>query len=515
MKRLYVFAIGILLLFALTGCLEKDFEGDAIVLRGAKNLNFSVGEAKTVTAELPQVEGVRLTAISRDPALDAEISDGTTLTLSCDIAGSYILTLRLEAKGYRTKETRYPVEVTTQPMQITVLQDGATFNLTQELVLGMGDEKILALSGAPENAVYSIQSTEPTVLDVQQQVEGVKLTAVSPGEAILQIELTHTGYEPFSATLPVKVEQPTAVLELAAQNISGTTKDTLKVTCLAFQQGGRLLASADDPAVSAVVEGNIIRVASTRAGSFTVTVSCEAAGYHTATQMVQATFTTPPDPPVPMKLPASVSVALGQTQEVEVSDLPEGATLSLSGGNGNIAFENRGGVLTIEGKAVGSASMTITARCAGYTDSRATLSITVSGVSYSASSRYDSYVKEIVALVNEERTSRNLSALAYLPELDGACQLRAKEASVVWDHTRPDGRSWKTVLTDMGYAYHTAGENLLAANVLDAAKAVDAWMDSPGHRENILRAEFTGISVGIVQGGDGDYYYAQTFIMKE
>lgn len=512
MKRWSILVVGLLLLFMLTGCFEKEFEGNAIVLRGAKTLNFPVGETKTVTAELPSVEGVRLTAISSGPALDAEISGASTLTLSCDTAGSYILTLRLEAKGYRAKETRYPVEVTTKPMQITVLQDGNALDPAQGLILGMGDEKVLALSGAPENAVYSIQSTEPAVLGAQPQEDGVKLTALSPGEATVQIEITCTGYTPFSVALPIKVEQPTALLELAAQSVSGTTQDTLKVTCLALQSGGRLLAKAVDPAVSTVVDGNTIRIASTKAGSFTVDVSCEAEGHHTATQTIQATFTIPP---VPLSLPASVSVALGQTKEVTVANLPVGATLSLSGGNRNIAFENRSGVLVIEGKAVGSASVTITASCAGYADSRMTLPVTVSGVSYSVSNRYNSYVKEIVALVNEERASRGLSSLTYLPELEGACQLRAKEASVVWDHVRPDGRGWQTVLADMGYAYHAAGENLLGANVLDAAKAVDAWMDSPGHRENILRADFTGIGVGIVQGSDGDYYYAQTFITKE
>lgn len=220
-------------------------------------------------------------------------------------------------------------------------------------------------------------------------------------------------------------------------------------------------------------------------------------------------------PPVPLTLPASVSVALGQTKEVGVSGLPNGATLSFSGGNSNIAFENRSGVLAIEGKTVGSASITVTASCPGYADSRVTLAVTVSGVSYNASSKYNSYVKEIVALVNEERASHGFSSLAYLPELEGACQVRAKEASAVWDHTRPDGRSWKTVLTDMGYSYHAAGENLLGANVLNAESAVEAWMDSPGHRENILRADFTGVCIGIVQGSDGDYYYAQLFITKE
>lgn len=518
MKRFSVFAAGILLLLTLTGCFEKDFESDALVLRGAKTLDFSAGETKTVTAELPQLEDIRLTAISRDPALDAEISDDSTLTLRCDTPGSYILTLRLEAKGYRTKEKRYPVEVTPQTMRVTAAwQGGDSVNLSKELTLVEGEEAVLVLSGPPEDAVYSIESAEASVLDAELQADGIRLAAVAPGETALQIEITRAGYEPFSAALQVTVSpkpQPTALLELSAQSVTGSTQETLRVTCLAFQSGGRLLAAVNDPAVSATVDGNIIRIASTKEGRFEVTVSCEAEGHQPAVQKVQATFTAPPDPPVPMRLPASVTVALGQNTAVEIADLPAGATLSLSGGNQNIAFENRNGVLVIEGKAVGSAGITVTASCAGYTDSRATVSVTVGGVSYSASSRYNSDVKEIIKLVNETRAGYDLPALTYLPELDGACQLRARESSELWDHNRPDGRGWQTVLTDMGYAYYAAGENLLAANVLDADKAVEAWMDSPGHRDNLLRKDFTGLCVGIVQGGDGDYYYAQIFITK-
>lgn len=513
MKRLSMVVSVVLLLFALTGCFEKEFDSNAIVLRGAKNLNFSVGETKTVKAELPQLEGLKLTAICRDPALDAQISDGNALTLSCDTAGDYILTLRLEAKGYRTKETRYPVSVTTQPMSIiAVLEDGKELDLGEGLTLNMGDEKSFVLSGAPENAVYSIQNADTTVVTVEQQSDAIMLAAVAPGKTTLQIGVTCVGYQPFSAQLSVEVDKPTAMLELANQSISGTTRDTLNVTCLAFQPGGRLTASANDPAVSAKVDANIIRISSTKAGNFTVIVSCEAEGYHTTTQTVSAAFTMPL---VPMSLPSSISLALGQTKEANIAGLPDGAALSVSIDNDNIAVQYSNGVLSIEGKAVGNTNITIIASCTGYAGSRVTLPIAVNAVAYNVSSKYDHYVEEIVDLVNEERARYGLSTLAYLPDLEGACQTRAKEASTVWDHSRPDGRGWETVLTDMGYSYHAAGENLLDANVLNATSAVEAWMGSPGHRENILRPKFTGICVGIVQGTDGDYYYAQLFITKE
>lgn len=513
MKRLSMVISLALLLFILTGCFEKEFDSNAIVLRGAKDLNFSAGESKTVTAELPQIEGLQLTAICRDPALDAQLSADNTLTLSCDTAGDYILTLRLEAKGYRTKETRYPVSVTTQPMTITVvLEDNKELDLSELVSLSIGEQKALVLSGAPENAEYSVKCADPAIATIEQDANSIKLTALAPGKSTLQIDITCAGYEPFSAQLPIEVDKLAAALELAKQSVSGTTQDTLKVACLAFQQGGRLTASSSDPAVSAKVDANIIQISSTKAGDFSVSVSCEVEGYHTTTKTIKATFTMPL---VPMSLPSSISLALGQTKDASVNGLPNGTSLSVSVNNGNIAVQNSNGVLSIEGKAVGTANITLTASCAGYADSRVTLPVTVTGASYSSSSKYSQYVEEIIDLINEERTSRGLSVLTYLPALDGACQVRAKEASIVWDHTRPDGRSWETVLKDMGYTYHAAGENLLDANVLDASSAVEAWMNSPGHRENILRPKFTGICVGIVQGNDGDYYYAQLFITKE
>ncbi len=513
MKRLLMVVVSVLLLSMLSGCFEKEFDSNAIVLRGAKDLNFAAGETKAVTAELPQIENVELTAISRDPLLTAELSDGNTLTLSSNTPGDYIITLRLEAKGYRIKEVRYPVSVSAQPMHITpALQDGDVLDPARGLTLNIGDACVLVLSGAPENAVFSIQNSDPSVIATEQQPDGIKLSVVAPGEATLAIDAACEGYQPFSVQVPITVDKTSALLDLAAENVSGTTQDTLKVACLAFQPGGHLLAAADDPAVSVVVDANMIQISATKAGSFPVTVSCEAEGYHTATRTVNATFTLPP---IPLSLPPSISLTLGQTKEVEIAGLPSGGQLSLSASNSNLTAQIDNGMLKIEGKAAGSANVTITASCAGYADSRVTLPVTINGISYSSSSRYSSYVKEIVELVNEERTSRGLSALRYLPELEGACQTRAKEASVVWDHTRPDGRSWKTVLSDMGYSYYAAGENLLDANVLDAASAVEAWMGSEGHRENILRPEFTGICVGIVQGSDGDYYYAQLFITKE
>ncbi|MFV0497883.1 MAG: CAP domain-containing protein [Candidatus Fimivivens sp.] len=513
MKRLFVIVSVILLLFALTSCFKQEFDSGAIVLRGAKDLNFSVGETKTVIAELPQIEGLKLTAICEDPALDTQISDDNALTLSCNTAGDYILTLQLAAKDYRSMQRQYSVSVTTPPMSIAaVLADGNALDLGNVLTLSTGAEKTLVLSGAPDNAVYRVQNSDSAVATVEQQSNAIILAAAAPGKTRIQIDVICVGYQPYSTELCVEVDKPAALLNLANDIVSGTTQDTLRVTCAAFQPGGRLTASANDPAVSIQVNGNIILISSTKPGDFTVTVSCVAEGYRTTAKTTRAVFSRPA---VPLSLPESISVALKQAKDIPVSELPDGAALSLSIDNNNIDVEYKNGILMVEGKSVGNTNITIIASCTGYADSRVTLPVVVGGVTYNANSQYDQYVKEIIDLINEERAYQGLSELTYLPELQGACQTRAEEASTVWDHIRPDGRGWETVLTDMGYSYYAAGENLLDGNVLDAASAVEAWMDSPGHRKNILRSMFTGVCVGIVQGANGNYYYAQLFITKE
>lgn len=129
-----------------------------------------------------------------------------------------------------------------------------------------------------------------------------------------------------------------------------------------------------------------------------------------------------------------------------------------------------------------------------------------------ASSRYADEAQEIVRLVNEERAANGLQALTYRPVLEGLAQARARESSEYWSHTRPDGRMFNSIFSDYGLHYQGEGENLFASNVLDTGLAMEEWMNSPDHRANILRGNIDGIAVGIVRGGDGDYYICQLFV---
>lgn len=107
-----------------------------------------------------------------------------------------------------------------------------------------------------------------------------------------------------------------------------------------------------------------------------------------------------------------------------------------------------------------------------------------------------SWNEEVLRLVNVERANNGLSALGYAYQAQSAADVRAAEITQVFDHTRPNGTTCFTALDEAGVTYYTAGENIAMGYTTPAA-VVDGWMNSPGHRANILHPNFTQLAVGI------------------
>lgn len=120
-----------------------------------------------------------------------------------------------------------------------------------------------------------------------------------------------------------------------------------------------------------------------------------------------------------------------------------------------------------------------------------------------------SYVKKIVALVNRERAKVNLPALTMSSQLNSAAQIRAVETTKSFSHTRPNGKSFASVLTENNISYRSAGENI-AWGQKTPEEVVNAWMNSSGHRANILNENYTAIGVGYSLKGSTPYW-AQLF----
>lgn len=119
------------------------------------------------------------------------------------------------------------------------------------------------------------------------------------------------------------------------------------------------------------------------------------------------------------------------------------------------------------------------------------------------------FASQVAALVNAERAKYGLSALTVDTNVQQAALVRAKETAQSFSHTRPNGSSFSTALTEAGVSYRTAGENI-AYGQSTPQQVMNAWMNSSGHRANILNANYTTIGVGYTVI-NGTAYWAQLF----
>lgn len=113
----------------------------------------------------------------------------------------------------------------------------------------------------------------------------------------------------------------------------------------------------------------------------------------------------------------------------------------------------------------------------------------------------DITTQKLYDLTNREREKAGLNDLKYNQTLSKAAYEKAKDmfAQNYWAHYSPDGKTPWDFMYKSGYQYEYAGENL-AKNFLFSNNVVDAWMKSPGHRENILKKDYTEIGFAIVNG---------------
>ncbi len=111
---------------------------------------------------------------------------------------------------------------------------------------------------------------------------------------------------------------------------------------------------------------------------------------------------------------------------------------------------------------------------------------------------------EVIRLTNEKRSEAGVSALEYSPLLSQAAKAKGEHMLEYdyWAHTAPDGTEpWK-FFTDVGYKYRYAGENL-ARDFSNPQSAIDAWLASPSHRDNLLSTKYKEIGIAVVEGDLG------------
>lgn len=123
----------------------------------------------------------------------------------------------------------------------------------------------------------------------------------------------------------------------------------------------------------------------------------------------------------------------------------------------------------------------------------------------------DAYAAQVVKLVNEERAKAGLSPLTVKANVTNAAETRAKELEASFSHTRPNGSEFSTALSAAGVQYRGAGENI-AYGQKTPEQVMQGWMNSAGHRANILNGNFASIGVGHYRNAAGVDYWTQLFV---
>ncbi|MFH1366448.1 MAG: CAP domain-containing protein [Patescibacteria group bacterium] len=111
------------------------------------------------------------------------------------------------------------------------------------------------------------------------------------------------------------------------------------------------------------------------------------------------------------------------------------------------------------------------------------------------------FKQEVIKLTNVERSRHNLTLLVDNPLLDAAALDKANDmiALQYFSHTSPEGETPWDFISENGYEYKFAGENL-AVDFFEPKKAVNAWLSSPDHQDNILDPDYKEIGVAMVKG---------------
>lgn len=121
--------------------------------------------------------------------------------------------------------------------------------------------------------------------------------------------------------------------------------------------------------------------------------------------------------------------------------------------------------------------------------------------------------QQVVSLVNQERAKAGLSPLQLDKDLSNVARYKSADMrdNQYFDHQSPTYGSPFQMMDQFGISYQYAGENI-AAGQMSPQAVMDAWMNSPGHRQNIMNPNYTHIGVGYVSGGSYKHYWTQQFV---
>lgn len=210
--------------------------------------------------------------------------------------------------------------------------------------------------------------------------------------------------------------------------------------------------------------------------------------------------------------PTESTMEVGDIDVFEFGNFHERAWFELETSNpGVVSIPVEGAVLAV---APGRATVTLTVHLGGKSQ---TFPIAITVVEGAGSQTADpgsdlqALRQDMLTLINRQREAAGAGPLALDDKLCQAAQVRAQELVRSYAHTRPDGRTCYTAMDEAGVSYRSAGENI-AAGYPSVDQVMDGWMNSEGHRANILNTKYSRVGIGFYYSNGGyQTYWVQMF----
>jgi uncharacterized YkwD family protein len=148
----------------------------------------------------------------------------------------------------------------------------------------------------------------------------------------------------------------------------------------------------------------------------------------------------------------------------------------------------------------------------GTTENQQPRAVNPTPTTQQATGNISEYARQVVNVTNEQRRINGLAPLQIDTQLSDVAQMKSQDmqSNGYFSHTSPTYGSPFDMMRDFGVSYRTAGENI-AQGQRTPQEVVNAWMNSAGHRRNILNGNFTHIGVGYESSGN---HWTQMFIGK-
>ena len=435
----------------------------------------------------------------------ATVSNGVVTAKS---VGSAVITAKTSnGKTATCKVTVNPIDVTSISLNET------------EKTIEQGKTATIYATVSPSNATvktikWSSSNTSVATIDTNG-----KITAKSAGSTII----TATSNNGKTATCKIIVpEVAVTSISLSKTSASINIGDTVALTATINPENAAnksIIWAVDDKSIAtvdnngnvkAVGVGKTIVTAKTSNGK---TAACTITVIDTSNLKVNFTE-------------RMQYVELGSSYQLKFDALPEGTVVKFESSNEDAVTVDNNGIVTAH-----QMKQVIVAATIGNNESVVYVQVTSNREIREAARKQ--FAEEILYYVNIERKKAGVAPLELMDDLSYLAQIRTNEQVQEYknnkakyrtepfiSHTRPNGTPWSTVFEYASIKKKAAAENLIQGAGFTAETCVNRWMNSPGHRANILRANLTHMGIGVEftninpDGGSTSFCVTQLFIEK-